>query len=116
MSGEGDRAIRIAKDTFEQTSLVPLSIQYVGSVARWHTLLRENGVALEGQDSILDTMWNERTSYDLFDQAEMTAARISLLRQSRPNDCRREGEELASLLARLPLAVESQLKRLAVIA
>jgi hypothetical protein len=59
----------------------------------------------------LDHYWQELSSYDMIDQAELVAARIRLERSR--GTAWPEGErKMQSLLLQLPPAVENQLGRL----
>jgi DNA-binding SARP family transcriptional activator/tetratricopeptide (TPR) repeat protein len=112
-TGEPERASAIARHAFELCGWEPLGQGHTGIVARWIDRLgdKEDSNALD----IVDRLCDGLQGYDLIDQAEILCARERMGRRtgrSRP-DCR---TLLMERLARLPGAVEEQLRRLGSIA
>ena len=108
-TGELERASSVARHAFELCGWEPLGHGHTGIVARWIDRLGDRGdsTALD----IIERLCDGLQCYDLLDQAEILCARERIGRRTGRNrtDCK---VLLMDRLARLPNAVEEQLRRL----
>ena len=109
--GSEKLALKVANETIAETGRDSISRAYVGPVARWVAILGEKDGQTEETLESLDHYWQNLSSYDMIDQAELVAARIRLERSR--GTAWPEGErKMQSLLLQLPPAVANQLGRL----
>jgi tetratricopeptide (TPR) repeat protein len=113
LAGDTRKASAVANLAFESTDHRPLSSAYVGTVARWRALTYDEFQGLDTRTD-LDYLVDSIARFDLVDQAEIVAARLSLDRRTAATWVEGRGL-LAKILSELPGAVEVQLKRLGMI-
>jgi hypothetical protein len=111
LAGESLRGTRIAMDGLGRTGFEPLSDAYAGMVARWVARISVESGAENEAMNMIGCMTENLESHDLLDQAEILCGRLLL------EDCAGMEWEvgrvlLSDRLARLPSAVEDQLRRL----
>jgi tetratricopeptide (TPR) repeat protein len=111
LAGQPAKAVRVAEAGFERTSFEPLSDGYAGMVARWVARVSvETGQVARGLE-LLGPLSEDLDSHDLLDQAEIVCGRLFL--ENRNGRSWESGRTLLrERLARLPGAVEDQLRRL----
>jgi predicted ATPase len=109
-AGHKDKAAKMATEGLDRSGVEPLTESYAGMVARWLARLAAGRSEYPGS-AVLKDLSEDLETHDVMDQAEILAARVWL--DERNGGQWSTGRELlASALARLPAAVEHQLRRL----
>jgi tetratricopeptide (TPR) repeat protein len=109
--GERTKASKVAITAFEETGTTPLTESHVGIVSRWIARTSEHVGGEQEASHVVGRLLDDLESHDLMDQAEIICAKLWLENRRSNNWC--YGRDiLADRLARLPAAVEHQLRRL----
>jgi hypothetical protein len=113
-SGEDIPALRMASMALEQSGIEPLADRHAGMVARWVARTASHTGRDDEANDLINRLCSEIESFDLLDQAEIVCSRIWLGDQG-GTTCKGDRELLTARLARLPAAVEGQLRRLGIL-
>lgn len=112
LAGDYRRANEIASEGFRDAgSHKPLGHGYTGIVARWLERTCSDAEDCGRALGIIDKLCDVIAEHDLLDQAEILCARRKLGRKI-GRERAKCNEQLAEVLAHLPLTVEEQLRRL----